>query len=117
MRNVNGRVRIEDAAAAGDARTVNGGVTVVFRREPGGACHFKTVNGDVEVDSRERPRPTSGSRPCTARPIPTSMSPPCPRRLRSARSAARRAANTSIAATGPSASAPARAARRSVWRH
>lgn len=49
VRNVNGKVRIVDAAAAGDARTVNGGVTVVFRREPGGACHFKTVNGDVEV--------------------------------------------------------------------
>ena len=50
VRNVNGRVRLLDAAGAGEARTVNGGVTVLFRRSPDGACVFKTVNGDVEVD-------------------------------------------------------------------
>ena len=49
VRNVNGRVRLLDVAGAGDARTVNGEVTVVFRRNPDGACLFKTVNGDVEV--------------------------------------------------------------------
>lgn len=50
VRNVNGRVRLVDAAGAGEARTVNGGVTVLFRRPPDGPCVFKTVNGDVEVD-------------------------------------------------------------------
>lgn len=50
VRNVNGRVRLVDAAGAGEARTVNGGVTVLFRRQPDGPCAFKTVNGDVEVD-------------------------------------------------------------------
>jgi hypothetical protein len=50
VRNVNGRVRIVDAAGSGEAQTVNGGVTVVFRRHPDGPCMFKTINGDVEVD-------------------------------------------------------------------
>ncbi len=50
VRNVNGRVRLVDVAGAGEARAVNGGVTVVFKRHPDGACLFKTVNGDVEVD-------------------------------------------------------------------
>jgi hypothetical protein len=50
VRNVNGRVRIVDAAGSGDAQTVNGGVTVVFRTHPDGPCLFKTINGDVEVD-------------------------------------------------------------------
>ena len=50
VRNVNGKVRLSDVSGSGDARTVNGGVTVVFKRHPDGACLFKTVNGDVEVD-------------------------------------------------------------------
>lgn len=50
VRNVNGKVRLDDVAGSGDAKTVNGGVTVVFRRSPEGACLFKTTNGDVEVD-------------------------------------------------------------------
>ncbi len=50
VRNVNGKVRLSDVAGSGDARTVNGGVTVVFKRHPDGACLFKTINGDVEVD-------------------------------------------------------------------
>jgi hypothetical protein len=50
VRNVNGKVRIVDAAGSGEARTVNGGVTVAFRRHPDGPCLFKTINGDVEVD-------------------------------------------------------------------
>jgi hypothetical protein len=49
VRNVNGKVRIVDAAGSGDAQTVNGGVTVAFRRHPDGPCYFKTVNGDVEI--------------------------------------------------------------------
>jgi hypothetical protein len=50
VRNVNGKVRIVDAAGSGEARTVNGGVTVAFRSHPDGPCLFKTINGDVEVD-------------------------------------------------------------------
>jgi hypothetical protein len=50
VRDVNGKVRLSDIAGSGDARTVNGGVTVVFKRHPDGACLFRTVNGDVEVD-------------------------------------------------------------------
>jgi hypothetical protein len=48
--NVNGKVRVVDAAGSGEAKTVNGGVTVVFRSHPDGPCLFKTINGDVEVD-------------------------------------------------------------------
>ncbi|HMA54763.1 MAG TPA: hypothetical protein VKT17_09890 [Acidobacteriota bacterium] len=50
VRNVNGKVRLVDAAGSGDAQTVNGGVTVLFRRNPDGPCRFKTINGDVELD-------------------------------------------------------------------
>jgi hypothetical protein len=50
VRDVNGKVRLSDIAGSGDARTVNGGVTVIFKRHPDGACFFRTVNGDVEVD-------------------------------------------------------------------
>ncbi len=49
VRNVNGKVRLVDAAGSGDAQTVNGGVTVLFRRPPDGPCLFKTINGDVEA--------------------------------------------------------------------
>ncbi|MGZ5495946.1 MAG: DUF4097 family beta strand repeat-containing protein [Candidatus Aminicenantales bacterium] len=55
VRNVNGKVRIVDAAGSGDAQTVNGGVTVLFRRPPDGPCLFKTINGDVEVDFPDLP--------------------------------------------------------------
>jgi hypothetical protein len=50
VRNVNGKVRLVDAAGSGDAQTVNGAVTVAFKNQPGGPCLFKTINGDVEVD-------------------------------------------------------------------
>lgn len=50
VHNVNGKVRVVDAAGSGDAQTVNGGVTVAFRSHPDGPCLFKTINGDVEVD-------------------------------------------------------------------
>ncbi len=49
VRNVNGKVRLSDVTGSGEAQTVNGGVTVVFRRQPDSACLFKTINGDVEV--------------------------------------------------------------------
>lgn len=47
--NVNGKVTIDEIAGAGSAHTVNGGVKVMFRRNPGEACSFKTVNGDLDV--------------------------------------------------------------------
>lgn len=50
VRNVVGEVRLVDAAGAGDARAVSGGVTVAFKRPPDGPCVFKTVSGDVEVN-------------------------------------------------------------------
>jgi hypothetical protein len=55
VRDVNGKVRLVDVAGSGDAKTVNGGVTVDFRRHPDGACLFKTVNGDVEVNFPGQP--------------------------------------------------------------
>ena len=55
VHNVNGRVRLVDAAGSGDAQTVNGDVTVLFGRPPDGACRFKTINGDVEVDFPDPP--------------------------------------------------------------
>jgi len=50
VRDVNGKVRLVDVAGSGDAQTVNGGVTVLFRSHPDGPCLFKTISGDVEVD-------------------------------------------------------------------
>ena len=47
--NVNGKVTIDEIAGAGSAHTVNGGVKVMFRRNPGEDCSFKTVNGDLDV--------------------------------------------------------------------
>jgi hypothetical protein len=50
LRNVTGKVRLIDAAGAGEAQSVSDGVTVDFRRRPAGPCTFKSVSGDVEVD-------------------------------------------------------------------
>ncbi|NTV79835.1 MAG: hypothetical protein HGA24_00200 [Candidatus Aminicenantes bacterium] len=50
VRNVVGEVRLFDAAGAGDAQAVSGGVTVAFKRPPDAPCVFKTVSGDVEVN-------------------------------------------------------------------
>ncbi|NTU51847.1 MAG: hypothetical protein HGA94_05355, partial [Candidatus Aminicenantes bacterium] len=50
VRTVVGEVRLVDAAGAGDAQAVSGGVTVAFKRPPDGPCVFKTVSGDVEVN-------------------------------------------------------------------
>lgn len=49
VHNVNGRVRLTDVGGSGEAETVNGEVTVLFKRHPGAACSFKTINGDLEV--------------------------------------------------------------------
>jgi hypothetical protein len=51
--NVNGKVTLEGLAGAGRADTVNGDLRAAFARNPGGACSFKTVNGDVDLTFRE----------------------------------------------------------------
>ncbi|MDD8027006.1 MAG: hypothetical protein PHI34_10850 [Acidobacteriota bacterium] len=47
--NVNGKVTLDGIAGAGEADTVNGDVKAVFTRNPGAACAFTTVNGDVDL--------------------------------------------------------------------
>lgn len=50
VRNVNGSVTLSEVAGSGSARTVNGDVTVRFRRNPDGPCEAATVNGDVTFE-------------------------------------------------------------------
>jgi hypothetical protein len=49
VRNVNGSVSVRDVGGAGTATTVNGELSVRFRRNPAGPCDFGNVNGDVDV--------------------------------------------------------------------
>ena len=49
VRNVNGSVDVRDVGGAGTATTVNGELSVRFRRNPGAPCDFGNVNGDVDV--------------------------------------------------------------------
>jgi hypothetical protein len=49
VENVNGAVELLDVAVGGRARTVNGGLHVVFRENPSVASSFGSVNGDVVV--------------------------------------------------------------------
>ncbi len=49
VHNVNGRVRLENVAGSGEAETVNGELSVRFRRAPEAACGFKTINGDITL--------------------------------------------------------------------
>lgn len=49
IRNVNGKVSIDEIAGSGDAHTVNGAVKVVFSRNPGSDCSFKSINGDLDI--------------------------------------------------------------------
>jgi hypothetical protein len=51
--NVNGKVTLEGLAGAGQADTVNGDLRAAFVRNPGAACAFKTVNGDVDLSFRD----------------------------------------------------------------
>ena len=114
VRNVNGQVRLIDAAGSGDAETVNGGVTVVFRRHPDGPCSFKIGQRrrrgglpgralgrlPVQDDARRGLFRLRRHAPAEGRPGPGGA-----RR--------RRTASTSTGARASPASAPARAARRS----
>jgi hypothetical protein len=49
VRNVNGGIEMDSVSGAGSARTVNGPVTVAFRRNPQGNSEFHTINGAVEL--------------------------------------------------------------------
>lgn len=49
VRDVNGGIEMDSVAGSGSARTVNGPVTVSFRRNPQGNSEFRTINGNVEL--------------------------------------------------------------------
>jgi hypothetical protein len=49
VRHVNGPIEITAIAGSGEAKTVNGGVRVLFARAPAAACSFKTINGKLEI--------------------------------------------------------------------
>lgn len=49
VRHVNGPIEMTSIAGSGEAKTVNGGVRVLFSRAPAAACSFKTINGKLEV--------------------------------------------------------------------
>jgi DUF4097 and DUF4098 domain-containing protein YvlB len=47
---VNGRIKMEGITGSGKAHTVNGKVKVLFDKNPGSDCTFKTINGNLELD-------------------------------------------------------------------
>jgi hypothetical protein len=49
LRTVNGAVTMQGIAGAGKATTVNGGVLVVFAKNPPGPVTLETINGSVDV--------------------------------------------------------------------
>jgi hypothetical protein len=49
VRNVNGAISMSDIAGSGTAETVNGSVTVRFRKNPQEKCLFKSVNGALDA--------------------------------------------------------------------
>lgn len=49
VRNVNGGISMREIEGAGEAETVNGPVTVRFRKNPSEACRFKSVNGELDM--------------------------------------------------------------------
>ncbi len=50
--NVNGPVEMRDVSGSGSITTVNGGVKVLYAKNPTGATLFKTVNGSLDVSFR-----------------------------------------------------------------
>jgi hypothetical protein len=50
IHNVNGGIEMLNIAGSGTARTVNGGVRVVFRENPRKDSDFGSVNGSIELD-------------------------------------------------------------------
>lgn len=52
VHTVNGRIKMEGITGSGEAHTVNGKVKVLFDKNPGSDCSFKTINGNLELDCR-----------------------------------------------------------------
>jgi DUF4097 and DUF4098 domain-containing protein YvlB len=50
VHTVNGRIKMEGITGSGNAHTVNGKVKVLFDKNPGSDCSFKTINGNLELD-------------------------------------------------------------------
>jgi len=50
--NVNGRIEMNEVSGSGRAYAVNGGVKVLFSRNPSGDCSFGSLNGNVDVAFR-----------------------------------------------------------------
>ncbi len=53
VKNVNGKILLEEMGGSGTAHTVNGKVKVFFTRNPASDCSFKTINGDLDVYFKE----------------------------------------------------------------
>jgi hypothetical protein len=50
--NVNRGIEMTEVAGAGHVHTVNGGIKVLFAKNPAGECSFGTVNGSIETSFR-----------------------------------------------------------------
>lgn len=50
--NVNGPIEMKDIEGSGTIHTVNGGVKVVYARNPTGATSYKSVNGSLDISFR-----------------------------------------------------------------
>lgn len=50
--NVNGPIEMTDVEGSGTVRTVNGGVKVLYAKNPTGATSFRTVNGSLDISFR-----------------------------------------------------------------
>jgi hypothetical protein len=50
--NVNGPIEMRDVEGSGTVHTVNGGVTVLYARNPKGPTSFRSVNGSLDVSFR-----------------------------------------------------------------
>ena len=47
--NINGSIRLLNLKSPADARTINGDVDVEYAQNPGDACRFYTLNGDINA--------------------------------------------------------------------
>jgi hypothetical protein len=50
--NVNGPIEMKDVEGSGSIHTVNGGVKVLYARNPAGPTSFKSVNGSLDISFR-----------------------------------------------------------------
>ncbi|HUK91167.1 MAG TPA: hypothetical protein VLZ81_12250, partial [Blastocatellia bacterium] len=50
--NVNRGIEMKEVAGSGRVHTVNGGITVLFAKNPASDCSFGTVNGTIETSFR-----------------------------------------------------------------